>query len=82
MQSLQPLIPAAHLNGHEDAQGKGQNGQQVVQGGPEPAGEQVGAQQHDVAGLGVGKHLPPAAVGVGVLEAAGDGQERGGDHGL
>ena len=31
----------------------------------------MGAHQDDVAGLGVGEYLPPAEIGVGVLQTAG-----------
>ena len=82
VQPLQLLEPAADLHGGKDPQRKGHNGHQILGRGRKAAGEQVGAHQYDVAGLGVGEHLAPAAVGVGVLEPAGHSQKRGGHHGL
>ena len=43
---------------------------------------QVGTQQHDVAGLGVGKNLTPEQVGIGILQSAGQGQEHSREKGL
>ena len=43
---------------------------------------QVGAEQHDIAGLGVGKHFAPEQIGIGVLQAAGQRKEHGGEKGF
>ena len=44
--------------------------------------KEVRAEQHDVARLGVGEHLAPAEVGIGILQAAGENDERGGQQGF
>ena len=47
---------------------------------PPLAVRQIGAAQHDVARWGVGKHLAPAEIGAGVLQAAGENDKRGGQQ--
>ena len=49
---------------------------------PPLAVKQIGAAQHDVARLGIGKYLAPAEIGVGVLQAAGENDKRGGQQGF
>lgn len=49
---------------------------------PPLAVKQIGAAQHDVARLGIGKYLAPAEIGIGVLQAAGENDERGGQQGF
>ena len=44
--------------------------------------KQVVAQQHDIAGLGVGKHTAPGKVGIGILQTAGHGQKCRSDKGF
>lgn len=47
-----------------------------------PAIHDIGAQQHDIAGLGIGKHLAPEQIGVGILQAAGQRKEHRRKKGL
>ena len=44
--------------------------------------EKIGAEEHDVARLRVGKHLAAAEIGIGVLQAAGENDERRRQHGF
>ena len=66
-----------HLFGGQHAQRKGAQGHQIMQHPLPVSVHQVGTEQHDVAGLRVGKYLAAEQVGVGVLQAAGQGQEYG-----
>ena len=66
-----------HLFGGQYAQRKGAQGHQIMQHPLPVPVHQVGTEQHDVAGLRVGKYLAAEQVGVGVLQAAGQGQEYG-----
>jgi hypothetical protein len=47
-----------------------------------PAIHDIGAQQHDIAGLCIGKHLAPEQIGVGILQAAGQRKEHRRKKGL
>ena len=49
---------------------------------PPIAIHEVCAQQHDVTGLGVGEHFAPEQIGIGILQAAGQRKEHGGEEGL
>ena len=61
---------------------KGQNGDQIPQAVVPGPLKQIGAEQHNVAGLGVGKNAAPAEIGIGVLKAAGYDDEGGCQHGF
>ena len=50
-----------------------------MSGAPEIPLEEADAEEDDVAGLGVGEDPAPEEVGIGVLQAAGEGEE---DHGI
>ena len=78
-----PLLKAvAHTLGGSDTQGEEDQRHQIMgHFGPVP-GEQILAEQDDVARLGVGEHLAPGDIGVGVLQSAGQGQKRRRQQGL
>ena len=71
------LAGASHLRS-KDAQRKGQQRDQI----PEDAGQIPGkgplAHKNDVSRLGIGENLSPDAVGVSVLQPAGQGQKNHG----
>ena len=60
-----------HFFSGEHPQRKGAQRHQIMQHPLPVAIHQVGAEQHDIAGLCVGKHFAPEQVGIGVLQAAG-----------
>ena len=49
---------------------KGQDGQQIVPRTGPVAPSHIHAQHHDIARLGVGKHVPPSQIGVCIQKAA------------
>ena len=70
--SLFPKVPDpfAEVNSGK----KGKQGQKIVKRILEIAAGKVLPQQNNISGLGVGKNLPPAIIGIGVLKSACDGQ--------
>ena len=49
---------------------------EIAHGARRVALKKIGAQKDDVAGLSVGKHLAAAEIGIGVLQTAGENDER------
>ena len=76
------LEMAVHAFRRENAQQERQHRDEVPGTVPPLPVKQIGAEQDDVARLGIGKHLAPAEIGVGVLQAAGENNERGGQQGF
>lgn len=58
------------------------DGEEIVDHFPPLSGTQIDSQEQDVAGLRVGKHLPPQDIGIGIHEAAGDRQKRAQNDGF
>ena len=75
VQPLHCLKVLPHFFCDQHPQRKSAQGHQIVQHLIPPAIHDVGAQQHDIAGLGIGKHLAPEQIGIGVLQAAGQRKE-------
>ena len=73
---------AVHTFRRENAQQKRQHWDEIPGAVPPLPVKQIGTEQHDIARLGIGKHLAPAEIGVGVLQAAGENDERGGQQGF
>lgn len=44
--------------------------------------KEIGAEQYDIPRLGIGKDLAPAEIGIGILKAARENDECGGQHGI
>ena len=65
-----------------NAHSKADQGDQAAQRSGKIPRKQVVAQQHDIAGLGVGKHTAPGKVGIGILQTAGHGQKCRSDKGF
>ena len=80
--ALHPPEPAVDTFGGENARHKRQHRHKITpRRGPFPIAE-VGTQQNDIAGLGVGIDLAPAEIGIGILKAARENDECGGQHGI
>ena len=76
------LEPAVDALGGKNARHKGQHRDQVPQALVPRTVKQICAEQHDVAGLAIGKYLVPAKVSIGVLEAAGQNDKGSSQHGF
>ena len=76
------LKAIAHPLRGGDAQGEEDQRHQIVGHFRPVPGEQILAEQDDVARLGVGEHLAPGDVGIGILQPAGHGQKRRRQQGL
>ena len=72
MHLLRVLEMAVDALRREDPQQKRQHRDEIPGAVPPLAVKQIGAAQYDVARLGIGKHLAPAEIGIGVLQAAGE----------
>ena len=75
VQPLHCLKALPHFFRSQHPQRKGAQRHQIVQHLVPLTIHDIGAQQHDIAGLGIGKHLAPEQIGVGVLQAAGQRKE-------
>ena len=82
VQPLHRLKVLPHFFRSQHPQRKGAQRHQIVQYLIPPAIHDIGAQQHDIAGLGIGKHLAPEQIGVGILQAAGQRKEHRRKKGL
>ena len=71
MEPLQILQLLVHQLCRKHAQRKEAQGHKIMQHTPPLPGKGMDSHQHDIAGLGVGKHLTPEQIGVYVLQAAG-----------
>ena len=67
VQPLQCLKVLPQFFRSQHPQRKGTQRHQIVQHLVPLAIHDIGAQQHDIAGLGIGKHLAPEQIGVGIL---------------
>ena len=82
MEPLQILQLLVHQLCREHAQRKEAQGHKIMQHTPPLPGKGMDSHQHDVAGLGVGKHLAAPDVGVGILQPARKRKEHRRQEGL
>ena len=75
--ALHVLEAAVDAFGDEDPQHEREQRDEIVQAPVPVALEETGAEEHDVARLGVGEYAAAAEVGIGVLQAAGEDDEGG-----
>ena len=71
------LQPDVHPFRSNSAQNKSGQRDQIFYGLPPLPFKQVGAHEHNVPRLGVGKDPAPVAVGIGILKPAGKDKKKG-----
>lgn len=74
VETLVLLKKLADIGGNGNAQCKKQDRNQIVDCLPKVVVKEILAEEYDIAGLGIGKHMPSGNISVYILQTTGYGQ--------